>query len=255
MKIVVIGGTGLIGSKLVTILRGDNHEVIVASPSTGVNTVTGDGLHEALEGAVVVIDVTNAPSPEDKAAMSFFDTAGKNLLAAGRAAGIKHHIVLSVVGTDRLQANGYFRAKQVQEDLVKASGISYTIVQATQFFEFVSIIADATTINNEVHLSPALFQPISADEVADVIADIAVAVPLNTTVEVAGPEKVGLDKLVRKYFELTGDQRNVITDPRASFFGVELNDQSLTAGDNARLGSVRFESWLNDLLVKAVPAK
>lgn len=251
MKIVIIGGTGLIGSKLVKRLGNAGHHVVAASPSSGVNTITGEGLKEVLEGAELVIDVANSPSFEDKAVMSFFETAGKNLLSAAKAAGIKHHIALSVVGTDRLQASGYFRAKQVQENLIRSSGIPYTIVHATQFFEFVPAIAQGATTGNEARLSSALIQPISSDDVVAAIADIAMAKPLNNTIEIGGPEKIRLDKLIEKFFGITGDTRNVITDDHALYFGVELNDQSLTTGDNARLGTDHYETWLKRSLLAA----
>jgi uncharacterized protein YbjT (DUF2867 family) len=245
MKIVVVGGTGLIGAKLVNDLRQRGHEVVAASPSTGVNTVTGEGLTEALRGTQVVVDVANAPSWEDKAVLAFFKTAGRNLLAAEVVAGIGHHIALSVVGTDRLLASGYFRAKLAQENLIKASKIPYTIVRATQFFEFVGGIAQSATEGQAVRLPPVLIQPIVSDDVAAALADVAVADPLNRTVELAGPETIRMDDLVRQFLAASGDTREVITDPQATYFGVEVNDQSLTPGDNLRIGSTRFEDWLS----------
>jgi uncharacterized protein YbjT (DUF2867 family) len=245
VKIVVIGGSGLIGKKLVKLLAERGHEVVAASPSTGVNTVTGEGLAEALTGARVVVDVANAPSWEDKAALEFFETSGRNLLAAEAAAGVTHHVALSVVGTERLLESGYFRAKMAQEELIKASKIPYTIVRATQFFEFVGGIAEFSTEGQTVRLPPALMQPIAADDVAAILADIAVGEPLNGMVEMAGPEPIRMDDLVRSYLTATRDARTVATDPNARYYGVEVNDQSLTPGDNPRLGPTRFEEWLS----------
>ena len=245
MKIVVIGGSGLIGKKLVAILREKGHEVLAASPSTGVNTVTGEGLTEALIGAQVVVDVANAPSWEDNAVLAFFETSGRNLLAAEVVAGVGHHIALSVVGTDRLLASGYFRAKMAQENLIKASKVPYTIVRATQFFEFVGGIAQSASDGQTVRLPAALMQPIVSDDVAAALADVAVADPLNRTVDLAGPETIQMDDLVRQFLVASGDTREVITDPQARYFGVAVNDQSLTPGDNPRIGSTRFEDWLS----------
>jgi uncharacterized protein YbjT (DUF2867 family) len=244
MKIVVIGGTGLIGKKVVTNLRQRGHEVVAASPSSGVNTVTGEGLAQALTDAQVVVDVANAPSWEDNAVLAFFDTSGRNLLAAEAVAGVGHHVALSVVGTDRLLASGYFRAKMAQEKLIKASPIPYTIVRATQFFEFVGGIAQAASEGQTVRLPPALMQPIAADDVAAVVADVALAKPLNGTFEVAGPEPIRQDDLVRQFLNATGDARTVITDPKALYYGITVNDQSLTPGDNPRIGPTSFEEWL-----------
>lgn len=244
MKIVVIGGTGLIGKGVVTNLRRNGHEVLAASPSTGVNTVTGEGLAQALAGAGVVVDVANAPSWEDKAVLAFFETSGRNLLAAEAAAGVRHHVALSVVGTDRLLASGYFRAKLAQENLIKASAIPYTIVRATQFFEFVGGIAQFATNGQTVRLPPVLMQPIAADDVAVVMADVALAKPLNGMVDLAGPEPIRQDDLVRQFLNATGDARTVITDPKALYYGVAVNDQSLTPGDHPRLGPTRFKDWL-----------
>ena len=245
MKIVVIGGTGLIGSKLVNKLRQLGHEVVAASPSSGVNSITGEGLAEAFAGAQVVVDVTNSPSWEDKAVMEFFVTSTRNQLAAESAAGVGHHVALSVVGTDRLLASGYFRAKIAQEDMIKASGVPYTILRSTQFFEFVGGIAQEATDGQTVRLPSALMQPIVSDDVAAALADIALGAPVNGTVEVAGPEPIRLDELVRRYLNANRDTRQVITDPRARYYGLEVNDQSLTPGDNPRIGPTRYEEWLS----------
>ena len=245
MKIVVIGGSGLIGSKVVKNLLQRGHEVVAASPSTGVNTITGEGLAEALAGAQVVVDVANAPSWEDQAVLEFFEKSGRNLLAAEAAAGVGHHVALSVVGTERLLASGYFRAKLAQENLIKASPIPYTIVRATQFFEFVGSIAQFATEGATVRLPSALMQPIVSDDVAAALADVAIAEPLNDTVELAGPEPIRQDELVRQFLSATGDARKVITDVHARYYGIEVNDQSLVPGDNPRLGPTRFEDWLS----------
>jgi uncharacterized protein YbjT (DUF2867 family) len=245
MKIVVIGGSGLIGTKLVDNLRQHSHEVVAASPSSGVNILTGEGLAEVLTGAQVVVDVANSPSFEDKAVLEFFETAGRNLLAAEAAAGVGHHVALSVVGTDRLLASGYFRAKMAQENLIKASKIPYTILRSTQFFEFVRGIAQSATDGQTVRLSPALVQPVVSDDVAAALADVAVEEPLNGTVELAGPEPIRLDALVRRFLSATRDERKVTTDVHARYFGTELNDQSLTPDDNPRIGATRFEDWLS----------
>src|SRR5258707_315327 len=244
MKIVVIGGSGLIGKKVVTNLRQHGYEAVPASPSSGVNTVTGEGLAQALAGAQVVVDVANAPSWEDNAVLAFFETSGRNLLAAEAAAGVGHHVALSVVGTDRLLASGYFRAKMAQEKLIKASSIPYTIVRATQFFEFVGGIAQAATEGQTVRLPPVLMQPIVSDDVAAVMAEAALSEPLNGTVDLAGPEPIRQDDLVRQFLNATGDARTVITDPKALYYGISVNDQSLTPGDHPRLGPTRFEDWL-----------
>ncbi len=244
MKIVVIGGTGLIGTKLVHHLRQRGHEVEAAAPSTGVNTLTGEGLAAVLAGAQVVVDVSNAPNWEDNAVLAFFETSGRNLLAAEAAAGVGHHVVLSVVGTDRLLASGYFRAKLAQEKLIKASRIPYTIVRATQFFEFVGSIAQLATEGQTVRVPPVLMQPIASDNVAAFLADVALAEPLNGTVEVAGPESIRQDDLVRQFLKATGDARTVSADPLALYYGIAVNDQSLTPGKNPRIGPSRFEDWL-----------
>jgi uncharacterized protein YbjT (DUF2867 family) len=244
MKIVVIGGSGLIGKKVVANLRQHGHEVVAASPSSGVNTVTGEGLAQALAGAQVVVDVANAPSWEDDAVLAFFETSGRNLLAAEAAAGVGHHVALSVVGTDRLLASGYFRAKMAQEKLIQASPIPYTIVRATQFFEFVSGIAQSATEGQTVRVPPALMQPIASEDVAAAVADAALAEPLNGTFDLAGPAPIRQDDLVRQFLHASGDARAVITDPKALYFGIAVNDQSLTPGDHPRLGATRFEDWL-----------
>jgi uncharacterized protein YbjT (DUF2867 family) len=245
MKIVVIGGSGLIGTKLVNRLRQHGHEVVAASPHSGVNTITGEGLAEALAGAQVVVDVANSPSFEDQAVLAFFETSGRNLLAAEAAAGVGHHVALSVVGTDRLLRSGYFRAKMAQETLIKASKIPYTIVRSTQIFEFMGAIAQSGTVGHTVHLSPALVQPIVSDDVADAMADVTLGGPVNGTIEIAGPERVRLDELVGRFLSATQDPREVVTDVHARYFGVELNDQSLTPGDNPRIAPTRFEDWLS----------
>ena len=245
MKIVVIGGTGLIGTKLVNNLRERGHEVLAASPKSGVNTFTGEGLAEALTGTQVVVDVANAPSWEDKAVMEFFQTAGRNLLAAEKAAGVGHHVALSIVGADRLPASGYLRAKVAQENLIKASGIPFTIVRSTQFFEFAKGIVQSATEGQTVRLSPALFQPIAADDVAVALTGLALAKPLNDTIEIAGPEPIRIDEFARRFLSTTRDPRKVTTDVHAQYFGTELNDQSLTPGENARLAPTRLDQWLN----------
>lgn len=250
MKIVVIGGSGLIGSKLVNSLRGDSRlqgngqAVVPASPSTGVDTITGAGLAHVLEGANVVIDVANSPSFEDNAVLQFFETAGRNLMAAEAAAGVRHHIALSIVGIDRSPEVGYFRAKMAQESLIKASGIPYTIVRSTQFFEFMGYIAQGGAVGEAVRVSPALVQPIASDDVVAVLADVALAAPLNGTMEIAGPEKTPLDEVVREYLKSHHDERAVIGDVHARYFGLELNDKSLTPDDKARIGLTRFQEWL-----------
>jgi uncharacterized protein YbjT (DUF2867 family) len=244
MKIVVIGGTGLIGSKLVSKLRQEGHEVLAASPNSGVNTITGEGLAEALAGAQVVVDLANSPSFEDRAVLEFFETAGGHLLPAEAAAGVKHHVALSVVGADRAPDSGYMRAKMAQEKLIKDSKIPYTIVRSTQFFEFTRSIAQSATTGQTVRLSPALMQPIASDDVVAALADVAVKPPVNGTIEIAGPDKLGMDALVRRFLNAIKDTRQVVADVHARYFGAELNDASLTPGDKARLGQTRFDDWL-----------
>jgi len=244
MKIVIIGGTGLIGTKLVNNLRQQGHEVVAASPSRGINSVTGEGLAAALVGAQTVVDVSNAPSWEDKAVLAFFESSTRNLLAAEAVAGVRHHVALSVVGTDRLLASGYFRAKMAQEKLIQASSISYTIVRAIQFFEFVRSIADSATDGQTVRLPSALLQPIVSDDVAAALASIAVAEPLNRMVDLAGPEAIPIDEVVRQFLKANCDPRTVITDERAPYFGIPLKHRSLVPDENPRLGPTHFEAWL-----------
>ncbi|MBB4171851.1 SDR family oxidoreductase [Rhizobium sp. BK538] len=243
MKIVIIGGTGLIGSKTVDRLSKQGHEVIAASPNTGVNTITGEGLATALAGTEVVVDLANSPSFEDKAVLEFFETSGRNLFAAEKAAGVKHHIALSVVGTERLQESGYFRGKLAQEKLIKASGVPYTIVHSTQFMEFLSGIAQSGTLGDTVHLSSAYVQPIASDDVADAMADVTLAAPVNATIEIAGPERFRLNELVARYLKAMGDARKVEPDPEARYFGARLEDGSLVSDNNPRLGRITFEQW------------
>ena len=250
MKIVVIGGSGLIGSKLVNLLREGGHDVVSASLVTGVNTLTGEGLDEALSGADVVVDVTNSPSFEDNAVLEFFETSGRNIIAAEVKAGVKHHVALSIVGADRVPDSGYLRAKVAQEKLIRESPIPYTILRSTQFFEFLRGIADSGTIEQTVHLTPALFQPITSDDVVAALADVAVSAPVKGIREVAGPERIGLAELVKRYLLETGDTRTVVPDVNARYFGAVLNDQSLIAGANARIGSQSFEVWLSKSRVK-----
>jgi uncharacterized protein YbjT (DUF2867 family) len=246
MKIVVIGGTGLIGSKLIERLRADGHDPLAASPATGVDVITGKGLDEALAGAEVVVDVANAPDWDDAAVMDFFLTSARNILAAEAASGTSHHVALSVVGTERLQGSGYFRAKLAQEEAIKAAAIPSTILRATQFFEFIGRIADASTRDGTVPLPPLLFQPEAADDVAAALASIAVGAPASGTVELAGPERFRLDELVRRYLSETGDPRHVLTDVDAPYYGLQLTDErALIPGDNARLGTIRFADWLS----------
>ena len=245
MKIVVIGGTGLIGSKLVTKLDEHGHDAVAASPDTGVNTLTGEGLTDALAGAFVVVDVSNAASFEDAAVLEFFDRSTRNLLAAAAAAGVGHHIALSVVGTERLTESGYFRAKLAQEELIKESSIPYSIVRATQFFEFLDRIAADATDGNTVRLPPALIQPMAADDVASAIGRIAVGSPADGIVEIAGPDRFRLDELIRARLGATGDPREVITDLEATYFSVTPGERTLLPGDDARIAHTRFEDWLN----------
>jgi uncharacterized protein YbjT (DUF2867 family) len=244
MKIVVIGGTGLIGSKLVNKLREQGHEAVAAAPNTGVNTLTGEGLADVLKGASVVVDVSNSPSWEDAAVLKFFETSTRNLLTYEAAAGVGHHVALSVVGTQQLGESGYFRAKIVQEKLIKESSIPYSIVQATQFFEFLKGIADTSMVGDKVHLPPVLFQPMAADDVATAIGRIGMGAPVNGTVEIGGPEQFRLDELVRRRLATLKDPREVIADSNASYSGARLGEKTLVPGNNARLGETRFESWL-----------
>jgi len=244
MKIVVIGGTGLIGSKAVEILRQGGHEVIAASPASGINTITGEGLKEALEGAQVVVDLANSPSFENKAVLEFFETSGHNLLAAEAAAGVRHHVALSIVGTDRTPDNGYFRAKVAQEKLIEASGIPYTIIRSTQFLEFLRAIADSGADGNRIRLSPGLFQPIAADDVAVIVADVALAAPRNGIVEIAGPERAPFNEIVARYLKAVGDPREVVRDPEARYWGGRVEERSLVPLGEARLGHVGLDEWL-----------
>jgi len=245
MKILVIGGTGLIGSKLVDILAQRGHEAIAASPATGVNTMTGEGLADALAGVRVVVDVANSPSFEDRAVLEFFETSGRNLLAAEAAAGVSHHVALSVVGTHRLAESGYFRGKIAQEKLIRAAGIPYTIVHSTQFFEFLGGIVQSGADGNAVRLSPAYVQPIASDDVALAMADATLAPPVNGTIEIAGPERVRLAALVERYLRQTGDTRAVLADEQARYFGALLKDDTLVPGPGPRLGGIGFQAWFD----------
>ena len=246
MKIVVIGGTGLIGSKTVALLGARGHEVIAASPQHGVNSITGEGLQQAMAGTEVVIDLANSPSFDDKAVLSFFETSGRNLIAAERAAGVKHHIALSIVGTDRTPENGYFRAKVAQEKLVTSSGIPYTIIRSTQFLEFLNGIAASSAVANKVRLSHGLFQPIAADDVAAIVAEVALAAPRTGIVEIAGPEKGPFDQIVARYLKAIGDGREVVCDPEARYFGGRVEEHSLVPLGEARLGRIGMTEWLRD---------
>jgi uncharacterized protein YbjT (DUF2867 family) len=254
MKIVVIGGSGLIGSRLVTKLREQRHEAIAASPQSGVNSLTGEGLAEAMKGASVIVDVSNAPSWEDAAVMSFFETATRNLLSYEAAAGVGHHVALSVVGSERMLESGYFRAKIAQEDLIKGSSIPYSIVRATQFFEFVKGIADSSTEGNKVRLPSVLIQPMAADDVASAVGRIAMGSPVNGTVEVGGPEKFRLDELIRRGLAAFKDPRVVVADPHARYNGIEVSERTLLPGDDAQLGETCFETWLTQPAAKAAAA-
>ena len=254
MKIVVIGGSGLIGSKLVTKLRQLGHEAVAASPNSGVNSLTGQGLAEALKGASVVVDVSNSPSWEDSAVMNFFETSTRNLVSYEAAAGVKHHVALSVVGSEQLLESGYFRAKIAQENLIKASPIPYSIVRATQFFEFVKGIADISVVGDKVHLPAVLFQPMAADDVATAVARVAVEAPVNGTVEVAGPEQFRMDELVRRRLSQLNDSRDVIADPNARYSGAKVDERTLVPGKGARLGETRFETWLTQPAAKVAAA-
>ena len=244
MKIVVIGGTGLIGSKTVAILRQGGHEIVAASPNSGVNTITGEGLKEAVAGAQVVVDLANSPSFEDKAVLTFFETSGRNLLAAEAAVGVRHHVALSIVGTDRAPDNGYFRAKVAQEKLIETSGIPYTIIRATQFLEFLGAIAASGADGNMVRLSPGLFQPIAADDVAPIVAEVALAAPRNGIVEIAGPERAPFNEIVARYLKAVGDPREVVCDPEARYWGGRVEEHSLVPLGEARLGRIGLDDWL-----------
>jgi uncharacterized protein YbjT (DUF2867 family) len=244
MRILVIGGTGLIGSKTVAILRQGGHEVLAASPNTGVNTITGEGLREAMAGTQVVVDLANSPSFEDRAVLAFFETSGRNLLAAEAAAGAQHHVALSIVGTDRTPDNGYFRAKVAQEILIEKSGIPYTIIRSTQFLDFLGRIADSSADGNTIRISPGLFQPIAADDVAGIVADVAVAAPRNGIVEIAGPERAPFDEFVGRYLKAVGDPRTVVSDPKARYYGGRVEERSLVPLGEARLGRIGFDEWL-----------
>jgi uncharacterized protein YbjT (DUF2867 family) len=244
MKIVVIGGTGLIGSKLVEELRRAGHEPLAAAPDTGVNTITGDGLAEALEGALVLVDVSNAPVMDDDGVLDFFQTSTRNLLVAEAGAGVTHHVVLSIVGADRLPESGYLRAKVAQEEEVKAGMVPYTIVRASQFFEFIGRLADSSSTGEAIHLAPVFVQPESADDVAATLADVAVNEPVNGIVELAGPEQFRLDELARRVLRANEDERLVEADVHARYFGAELDEHSLTPAGNARIAPTRFEDWL-----------
>jgi uncharacterized protein YbjT (DUF2867 family) len=243
MKIVVIGGTGLIGSKTAAILRQGGHEVVAASPKSGVNTITGEGLKEAMAGAQVAIDLANSPSFEDKAVLEFFETSGRNLLAAEAAAGVRHHVALSIIGADRLPDNGYFRAKVAQERLIETSGIPYTIIRSTQFLEFLRAIADSSADGNRVRISPALFQPIAADDVAAIVADAALAAPRRGIIEIAGPERAPFNEIVARYLKAVGDPRQVVSDPEARYYGGRIEERSLVPLGEARLGRIGFDEW------------
>jgi len=251
MKIVVIGGTGLFGSKTIPILRERGHEALAASPNTGVNTITGEGLAKALSGAQVVIDLANAPSWEDKAVLEFFQTSGRNLLAAEATAGVQHHVAVSIVGTDRSPDNGYFRAKVAQEKVIESSRIPYTIIRSTQFMEFLGGIAAAGTKGNVVRISPGLFQPIAADDVAATVADVALGAPRNGIVEIAGPERAPFNEIIARYLKAIGDPRDVVSDPEARYFGGRVEERSLVPLGEARLGRIGLDEWVRRSQAKA----
>lgn len=254
MKIVVIGGTGLIGSKVVTKLAALGHEAVAASPNSGVNTLTGEGLADVLNGAQVVVDVSNSPSFADDAVMNFFQTSTRNLLSYEAAAGVGHHVALSVVGTERLPDSGYLRAKVAQEKLIKEGSIPYSIIHATQFFEFAKRIADEATTGNTVHLPSVRFQPMAAEDVASEVTRVAAGAPLNGTVEIGGPEQFSFDGFIRKALQASNDSRDVIADPHARYFGTELSERSLVPADGAILGSIRFDEWLANSTTNNQPA-
>jgi uncharacterized protein YbjT (DUF2867 family) len=251
MKIVVIGGTGLIGSKLVQKLREQGHEAVAAAPNTGVNTLTGQGLAEALKGASVVVDVSNSPDWGDAAVLKFFETSTRNLLSYEAAAGVKHHVALSVVGTDRMSESGYMRAKLAQEKLIQQASIPYSIVHATQFFEFLKGLADISVVDGKVHLPHVLFQPMAADDVADALARVALGAPVNGMVEIAGPEQFRVDELVRRRLAALNDPREVVADPNARYGGAKISERTLVPGTNARVGKTQFETWLTQSAARA----
>jgi uncharacterized protein YbjT (DUF2867 family) len=251
MKIVIIGGTGLIGSKTATILRQGGHEVVAASPKTGVNSITGEGLKGAMAGTQVVIDLANSPSWEDKAVLEFFETSGRNLLAAEAAAGVRHHVAVSIVGTDRMPDNGYFRAKVAQEKLIEKSSVPYTIIRATQFMEFLGGIAGSGTEGSMVRLSPGLFQPIAADDVAAITADVALAAPRRGIVEIAGPDRAPLSDIIARYLKALGDPRTVVSDPEARYYGGRVEERSLVPLGEARLGRIGLDEWIRRSQAKA----
>lgn len=246
MKIVVIGGSGLIGSRAVDLLRASGHDVLAASPSTGVNTLTGEGLSEALAGAEVVVDVANSPSFEPQAVLAFFETTGRNLLAAERAAGIRHHVALSIVGTDRMPDNGYFQAKLAQETLIKVSAVPYTIVRATQFMEFLGAIAGSSVVDGAIRLPGGLFQPIAAADVSAIVAETATAAPQDGTFDIAGPDRAPFDRIIARYLDAVGDTRPVVRDPQARYFGGTVEETSLVPLGEARLGRISLDAWLRD---------
>jgi uncharacterized protein YbjT (DUF2867 family) len=254
MKVVIIGGSGLIGSKLVARLREQGHEAVPASPNSGVNTLTGEGLADVLTGAAVVVDVSNSPSFDDAAVLEFFETSTTHLLAAEAAAGVGHHVALSVVGCDRAPDSGYLRAKVAQEKLIRSSSIPSSIVRATQFFEFLSRIADAATVGNTVRIAPVLFQPVAAEDVAKALARVAVSAPVNGIVEIAGPQQLRFDEFIRRDLAARHDPRVVVADPNARYFGTALDERTLVPGAGARLGELRFADWLRRSGVHAVPA-
>jgi uncharacterized protein YbjT (DUF2867 family) len=251
VKIVIIGGTGLIGSKVVSKLREQGNEAVAAAPNTGVNTLTGEGLADVMKGAAVVVDVSNSPSFEDSAVMNFFRTSTMNILSAEQAAGVRHHVALSVVGTDRLSESGYMRAKMAQEKLIGQSGTPYSIVHATQFFEFLKGIADGGTVGDTVRLAPVLIQPIAAEDVANEVARVAIRAPVNGIVEVGGPEQFRMDELVARYLAARGDKRSVVADPSARYYGALLQERTLVAGDEATIGNTTFEDWLSNQFAPA----
>jgi len=251
MKIVIIGGTGLIGTKVVTKLRGLGHEVIAASPAGGINTITGEGLAEALTNTDIVVDLANSPSFEDKAVMEFFQTAGANLLAAEIKAGVKHHVALSIVGVDLMQESGYMRAKKVQEDLIRKSGVPYTIVRSTQFFEFLAGIANQATEGNVVHISDVQFQPIAAEDVATFVSEAALKAPVNGIIEIAGEERSTMPAFVTRYLQDTNDQRKVVSNSSATYYGASISNTSLVPAGQARLGTINFEKWMASQLQHA----